>query len=285
MSIRVMSQVWEHSRQQGSALLVLLAIADFADDDGWAYPSIERLAEKARMSTRNVRYVLRDLEASGELMIEAGGGRHQTNRYRVLVAPPADGETRQDDSGKAIQGMDFSETQRRETLQDPAETLQSSAETLQPVAAEPSRPVKTRHREPSHTAAAPSAPRARDPLFEAVVEVCYGTDHQSITRTERSRVNRALRELREVGATPEDVYARAVEYRARSPDYPLTPQTLTKMWTDLAIPRGGSRDHHRSRTPNGRAATDPGRARYATEADEIVYRPVYRPRIAADPPG
>ncbi|MBX6391150.1 MAG: helix-turn-helix domain-containing protein [Frankia sp.] len=282
-----MSQVWEHSRQHGSALLVLLAIADFADDDGWAYPSIERLAEKARMSTRNVRYVLRHLEASGELMIVAGGGRHQTNRYRVLVAPPVDGETRQDDSGKVIQGKNFSETQRRETLQNPAETLQNPAETLQGVAAEPLRTVKIRHREPSHMPAAPSAPRSRqrDPLFEAVVEVCYGTDHQAITRTERSRVNRALKELREVGATPEDVYARAAEYRARSPDYPLTPQTLTKLWTDLAIPRGGSRDHHRSRTSNGRAASDSGRARYATEADEIDYRPVYRPRITANPPG
>lgn len=276
MSIRVMSLVWEHSKQQGSALLVLLAIADFADDDGWAYPSIERLARKARMSTRNVRYVLRDLEASGELMIVAGGGRHQTNRYRVLVAPPADGETRQDDSGKAIQGKDFSETQRRETLQDPAETLQSSAETLQPVAAEPSRTVKNRHREPSYTLAAPSAPRSRprDPLFEAVVEVCYGVPHDQLTDTERGRANRAVAELRKVSATPEDVFRRAAEYRARSPDYPLMPQTLTKLWNDLAIPRGGSRDHHRPRTPNGRARTDPnaGLREFSERMDELEVR-------------
>lgn len=87
MSIRVMSLVWEHSKQQGSALLVLLAIADFADDDGYCYPSVERLAHKSRMSVRNVRYILRQLEESGELVIERGGGRHRTNRYRVMLPP------------------------------------------------------------------------------------------------------------------------------------------------------------------------------------------------------
>lgn len=163
MSIRVMSQVWEHSKQQGSALLVLLAIADFADDDGYAYPSVERLAAKARMSPRNVRYVLRQLEESGELAIEAGGGRHRSNLYRVIVQTSQAEETRKSDSGKGFQGKDFSETERRETLKNPVETLKSSAETLQPVAAEPS--VKTvsknRHTEPSVSSPAPKGKTAR----------------------------------------------------------------------------------------------------------------------------
>lgn len=126
MSIRVMSLVWEHSKQQGSALLVLLAIADFADDDGYCYPSVERLAHKSRMSVRNVRYILRQLEESGELVIERGGGRRRPNRYRVMVQP-AEEKTLQQVSVKDFQGKNFTETQR-----------QKSAETLQPVAPEPS---------------------------------------------------------------------------------------------------------------------------------------------------
>jgi hypothetical protein len=50
MSVRTLNRVWEASRQTGGALLVLLAIADFADDDGLAYPSISTLARKARLS-------------------------------------------------------------------------------------------------------------------------------------------------------------------------------------------------------------------------------------------
>ena len=34
MSVRTMAKVWESSRHAGSDLLMLLAIADFADDDG-----------------------------------------------------------------------------------------------------------------------------------------------------------------------------------------------------------------------------------------------------------
>ena len=43
-----MAAVWERSKHQGGALLVLLGIADHANDQGVAYPSIERLARKIR---------------------------------------------------------------------------------------------------------------------------------------------------------------------------------------------------------------------------------------------
>jgi len=37
MSVRTMARVWEQSQHAGTNLLMLLAIADFADDDGQAY--------------------------------------------------------------------------------------------------------------------------------------------------------------------------------------------------------------------------------------------------------
>lgn len=85
MSIRVMTQVWANSQQSGGALLILLAIADFANDDGSAYPSVETLAKKARMSERNAQYVLRKLVDDGELAISKGVGPRGANLYRVLV--------------------------------------------------------------------------------------------------------------------------------------------------------------------------------------------------------
>jgi len=71
VSVRAVSLVWERSRAKGSELLVLLAIADYAHDDGRdAWPSEQTLAAKSRMTDRQVRNVLRRLEAEGEIVIE-----------------------------------------------------------------------------------------------------------------------------------------------------------------------------------------------------------------------
>lgn len=78
-----MAKVWESSQHAGSDLLMLLAIADFADDDGNAYPAVSTLAAKCRMKPRNCRYLLRTLEESGELSIEMGTGPHGANFYRI----------------------------------------------------------------------------------------------------------------------------------------------------------------------------------------------------------
>ena len=84
MSIRVIDHVWGNSKQQGSALLVLLAIADWARDDGHnAYPTIPMLAEKARLSHRSVQRIIANLEESGELVIQRSTGRGHAHVYSV----------------------------------------------------------------------------------------------------------------------------------------------------------------------------------------------------------
>lgn len=69
MSIEVMAEVWKKSQHSGTNLLMLLSVADFADDDGVAFPSVQRLAVKCRMSKRNAQDRLRELAESGELSI------------------------------------------------------------------------------------------------------------------------------------------------------------------------------------------------------------------------
>lgn len=83
MSIRVMNWVWTNSPEKGSALLLLLSIADHADDEGSAYPSVARLASKTRLSERNTQYQLKALCASGSLKILRGAGPKGCNLYRV----------------------------------------------------------------------------------------------------------------------------------------------------------------------------------------------------------
>jgi hypothetical protein len=49
MSVGMLSRVWKHSKARFGDRLVLLAIADFANDAGEAWPSVETLAKKSRL--------------------------------------------------------------------------------------------------------------------------------------------------------------------------------------------------------------------------------------------
>lgn len=82
MSIKRMSAVWDVSIHKGSNLLLLLAIADNANDQGYAWPGIDYLAQKTRLSRSTVIRNTKVLEESGELYVD-----HNTrpgNRYIVL---------------------------------------------------------------------------------------------------------------------------------------------------------------------------------------------------------
>jgi hypothetical protein len=84
MSIRHMARVWEDSPYEGKALLVHLALADFASDDGIAFPSQTRLARKSRSTVEWVRKTLARFEADGHAVrISEGGGRGQTAQWQL----------------------------------------------------------------------------------------------------------------------------------------------------------------------------------------------------------
>ena len=89
MSIKLLERGWRCSKAKGGDLLVLLGIADFANDDGVAYPSIPTLARKARLTPRNTQRAIRHLVASGELCLEEGKGPHRTHLYRIILSEEA----------------------------------------------------------------------------------------------------------------------------------------------------------------------------------------------------
>lgn len=88
MSIKIMNAVWHLSKQKGTPLLLMIAIADNANDNGEAWPGIEYLARKIRMSERQTQRLVRDLERTDELIVERGGGRGNAHRYFILVGKP-----------------------------------------------------------------------------------------------------------------------------------------------------------------------------------------------------
>lgn len=90
MSNEALTAVWKHSPARGGKLLVMLALADYADEHGWSYPSVGTLAKKARLSVRAVQFAIRSLVDEGQLNIDEGGGPMGVNRYRVVVEGGAD---------------------------------------------------------------------------------------------------------------------------------------------------------------------------------------------------
>lgn len=86
MSIKVMSWVWEHSQAQGIDRLVLLAIADSANDTGGqAWPSRLTLARKAGVDEKTVRRAVLRLVEMGELAVAERAGQGRANVYSVLM--------------------------------------------------------------------------------------------------------------------------------------------------------------------------------------------------------
>jgi len=91
MSIRLMAQVWEDTRVDTQAeLLVLLALADHARDDGLCWPSMRTIAKKARIAERSAQRIVRRLIEKGLIeLVSKGGcieGHNTPNHYKVMVS-------------------------------------------------------------------------------------------------------------------------------------------------------------------------------------------------------
>ena len=105
MSIRAMNRVWANSVNKGSVLLLLLAVADYAQDDGTGcFAGVETLAAKTRMSARNVQYLIEKAEKSGELSVDRRASKYGTNEYTLHIghanfAPPTSGGDTKPTSG------------------------------------------------------------------------------------------------------------------------------------------------------------------------------------------
>lgn len=86
MSVKAQTWVWDHSDTKGNDLIVLLKLADWADDFGLgARPSIKTLARKTRLHERTVQRTIDRLVQHGRLMVCLNGGPNGENSYRVLI--------------------------------------------------------------------------------------------------------------------------------------------------------------------------------------------------------
>jgi hypothetical protein len=84
MSIKIMNEVIEAAPVEQGALLVMIMLADSADENSrQCWPSVPTIARRSRLSERQVQYCLKDLAQRGLIEIETNAGRHGTNLYRI----------------------------------------------------------------------------------------------------------------------------------------------------------------------------------------------------------
>lgn len=83
MSVQIIAKVWEMETSSPTEKLILLALAEHADDKGHCWPSITRLADKCSVCTRTVIRQLEALATRGLIKAEKENGK--VNRYSIVT--------------------------------------------------------------------------------------------------------------------------------------------------------------------------------------------------------
>lgn len=87
MAFEYTTLAWEHSKAAGNARLVLLVLADRANEIGECWPSVSDIVSRTKASERTVQAALRELEELGEIEVNYNRGRRGSNMYRITIKP------------------------------------------------------------------------------------------------------------------------------------------------------------------------------------------------------
>lgn len=98
MSIRMMTRIWDDTSFRGTDLLVLLCLADHANDEGVCWPSYATIARRARCSRRQAIRCVQHLQREGWLNVTTRRidmTKNTSNIFKIVlpsgvVSPPSD---------------------------------------------------------------------------------------------------------------------------------------------------------------------------------------------------
>jgi helix-turn-helix protein len=257
MSIRVMNRVWEHSEQKEGTLLVLLALADYADDNGVCWPAQPEIAKKARLTDRQIRNVLKGLVDGGDLLFVPSKGRGRPAVYCVLTGLP---DTDRTQRRKWFHGKYFQENtsafteETRKLATQKAEIGDTkggnqlhtkyqpngATESTEPSISE----NDNRHgsvMDPSEGVIPTPAREQKQPddLALAIAGACK-INPKIATKRQREQLNEAYQSLKAISATPADVQQRADwwpnDWRAKKENRPPRPMELVEIWEAATVP-------------------------------------------------
>lgn len=250
MSWDALKAVKDHQFGSASVKAVMMVLASYTDAEWWAFAGQKLIAEEAELSVRTVYEAMKDLESRG-LIVRQRRYRHgkRTSDWVGLVEDaimrlPEKAAGKSEPAGAELTGnRERPQTQPAQTLPATGADLSGSSfhRSIEEAIEEP----PEEEEEPPTFVGATIEPveavetlpaRRRDDVFEAVAEVCFGADWQNaLTPTARGPLNRAVKELKAVGASPDDVAARAEAYVRWLGQRP-TPMALVKHWPRLGDP-------------------------------------------------
>lgn len=153
---------------------VLCVLADWADDNGYCWPSVDRVASRARCSESTARRHIRALENAGLVVRTSASHGRATNTYRIIVTnQPSQNDTPVNMTGFATSSPAQTGVINRVNL-TPRQNDRVGNSTLAPMTANPGthdtstlapmtpEPSLNRHEPP----AAPREPQPPQPIHE-----------------------------------------------------------------------------------------------------------------------
>lgn len=195
---------------------MLAALSDRADEDGYCWPSNEWIADKCSpMPKETVRRVIREL--ADQKLVEKVERRRRDDGtlsvwlLRVTVPTSVHGCTVDQPDQRAPMTKNLVTSARTESSREPLISEANASETPKPRKA-----------------------RKPDLLWDAF-SVELG---EPATDSERGRRNAALRQLRKINATPEQIRARIDTYLTRWPEMECTETAIVAYWTLLGNGNG-----------------------------------------------
>ena len=123
--------MWANSPYAGGTLLTLLAMADWANDEGLCWPSVPTLAKKTRQSVANTRNCIRRMESDGAVAVERMPSAGTSNRYRINIEVLSEIGQRPKQKTKRG-GRRGSKTERDQTLEESNRGAGPTKESLRP---------------------------------------------------------------------------------------------------------------------------------------------------------
>ena len=93
MSVRALNWAFDQKGMQPASKLLLIALANHADDNGYAWPGIEGIADRWDMSSRTVSRHIHLLSIDGLITVSPryrDNGSQTSNAYQLSMTPLTD---------------------------------------------------------------------------------------------------------------------------------------------------------------------------------------------------